>query len=298
MQTQSCSVYRATSPSGKRYYGISKDVVKRWSRHRADADKKVNRPLSNAIAAYGFDAMQFEVLFTEIGTDAVEKCKEAEVFLIEFDNTLIPNGYNVTIGGDMGIGMVLKTEAERAMHGARVKAGQARTGAIEKIALHSRLNHAKPEVKARHFQSLVDAAAKPGVRERKSASAKAATARPEYKEKWKASIDLAWSNPEKRAAQSAKIIAATNNAAYKQHMSAKSKARASTDAGRKQIEDSLALARLSVQRKVVCIEAGIEFESIALAKRWAKENGRPANNISAVISGKRQYSGGYTWKYV
>lgn len=104
MQTQSCSVYRATSPSGKRYYGISQEIEKRWWRHERDAKKGANRPFAKAVSKYGFDAMNFEIVITEIGDACVEKCKDAEMMLIEMDNTMVPNGYNVTAGGDGTVG--------------------------------------------------------------------------------------------------------------------------------------------------------------------------------------------------
>jgi group I intron endonuclease len=111
MQTQSCSVYRATSPSGKRYYGVSQEVEKRWWKHEWDAKKGAKRPLAKAIAKYGFAAMNFEVLFTEIGNDAHKKCLDAEMLLIEMDNTMMPNGYNVTAGGEGASGVKIPKEA-------------------------------------------------------------------------------------------------------------------------------------------------------------------------------------------
>jgi predicted GIY-YIG superfamily endonuclease len=105
MKTESCSVYRATSPSGKRYYGVSQQVESRWWQHRRDAAQGVHRPLAKAIAKYGFEAMNFEILFTEYGEDARQKCLDAEVSLIAKDNTMVPNGYNVTAGGDGASGV-------------------------------------------------------------------------------------------------------------------------------------------------------------------------------------------------
>lgn len=118
--SQSCSVYRATSPSGKRYYGVSKEIEKRWWKHEWDAKKGVRRPFAQAIRKYGFDAMNLEVLLTEQGEGAHEKCRDAEMLLIELDNAMVPNGYNATAGGDGATGVkVPKAVAQKRVEAAK-----------------------------------------------------------------------------------------------------------------------------------------------------------------------------------
>ncbi|ARL91007.1 GIY-YIG nuclease family protein [Burkholderia pseudomallei] len=62
----------------------------------------------------------------------------------------------------------------------------------------------------------------------------------------------------------------------------------------------MALA-VSRQRRVRCIESGMEFESVHAAKRWLHENGHPrADNgsISRCCKGRLKRVYGYTWEFV
>lgn len=95
-------LYKLTSPSGKSYIGITTVRLKeRMWRHKKDANKGVNRPICNAIAKHGFDSFTLTVLN--------ESCDRSELLRLEVEaikshNTLHPNGYNYTAGGDGSLG--------------------------------------------------------------------------------------------------------------------------------------------------------------------------------------------------
>jgi group I intron endonuclease len=81
--------------NAKQYVGITKDIPGRWSRHKA---AKGGCPvLHAAIKKYGIE----NFLFTHIA-DAFdgEAAKSIEQMLITEHNTKVPNGYNMTDGGD------------------------------------------------------------------------------------------------------------------------------------------------------------------------------------------------------
>ena len=91
--------------NGKRYIGKSKDIAKRFWRHKnsfenyaKDQEKnkrRVNRHLANAVLLYGIENFAFEILqeFEEIDEDALA---DAEVYWMEFYNTTARDfGYNL-----------------------------------------------------------------------------------------------------------------------------------------------------------------------------------------------------------
>ena len=90
------------SPSGKCYVGQTKhEVMKRWRQHINEANYKQDhscRALNNAIKKYGPDDFQ---VITLIECDDSE-LNDEEIRLIEEKETLYPNGYNLTRGGQNG----------------------------------------------------------------------------------------------------------------------------------------------------------------------------------------------------
>lgn len=93
-------LYRLTSPSGKSYIGISKDYRRRWAIHRYRANSNGQGALYTAIRKYKWESFSSEVLV--IGS--FEYVKEMEVKAIKYFNTMYPNGYNLTHGGDGVVG--------------------------------------------------------------------------------------------------------------------------------------------------------------------------------------------------
>lgn len=80
----------------KAYIGWSVNPKIRWRQHCAAKD---NRPFYNAIRKYGKECFESQILFRTTNLEEVKK-KEIE-FIKQFD-TLVPNGYNLTVGGEGG----------------------------------------------------------------------------------------------------------------------------------------------------------------------------------------------------
>jgi len=95
-ETRNYSVYIHTSPSGKRYVGItSQKPERRW---RSGEAYKTNRYFYNAIHKYGWDNIHHEIVSTNL---TEQEAKTLEISLIAKHNTTNPdNGYNQTVGGD------------------------------------------------------------------------------------------------------------------------------------------------------------------------------------------------------
>uniref|UniRef100_A0A6C0AJM1 GIY-YIG domain-containing protein n=1 Tax=viral metagenome TaxID=1070528 RepID=A0A6C0AJM1_9ZZZZ len=91
-------IYKITNTiNSKKYYGQTTQLLKRWSRHRANARNNVDGPLYNAIRLYGLDNFKFEVVCS---CDTLAELNEMEEKNISDDNTCSPNGYNIQKGGN------------------------------------------------------------------------------------------------------------------------------------------------------------------------------------------------------
>jgi len=109
-------VYMITHVATKRsYIGITtQKPTMRWRQHCWDAmdAKRCKSALHRAISKYGAHAFNFEILRK---CDAVESARLAERELIAERNTMRPNGFNLTGGGEMMIGVVHSDEMRKAL---------------------------------------------------------------------------------------------------------------------------------------------------------------------------------------
>lgn len=91
--------------NGKQYIGQTIQTVhRRWILHQGDAKlDKNNRPLYNSFKKYGIDNFEIVEIFNceSYDKDCIHSFLNIfEKLLISKYNTLHPNGYNMTIGGD------------------------------------------------------------------------------------------------------------------------------------------------------------------------------------------------------
>jgi len=94
-QANTYVVYKHTSPSNKSYIGYTKNIDRRSGEH--EKANGSNPAFHNAVKLYGWDTIQTEILadnLTEI------EAKSLEIYYIKKLDTLVPNGYNLTKGGD------------------------------------------------------------------------------------------------------------------------------------------------------------------------------------------------------
>lgn len=90
-------VYQITNlVNNKLYIGITNNIKKRWSNHKCNNDPTM--VIAKAIKKYGVDNFKFEVLFRNL---SIEEAKAKEIELIKEKNSQVPNGYNVSPGGDL-----------------------------------------------------------------------------------------------------------------------------------------------------------------------------------------------------
>ena len=92
------AIYKITNLiNGKIYVGQSKDPTRRWKEHKWDAfnpNCKENSAIHRAFLKYGIDNFQFTII------GWFEDYNEKERQYIKEFNSLYPNGYNLTEGGE------------------------------------------------------------------------------------------------------------------------------------------------------------------------------------------------------
>ncbi len=97
------TIYKITSPSGKSYVGQTVWPTSRMSKHKNGGNRCT--ALATDGEKYGWDNMQWEVLRggpgAVGGAVAEAELDGLEVFYIESEGTLAPNGYNLQKGGNV-----------------------------------------------------------------------------------------------------------------------------------------------------------------------------------------------------
>jgi group I intron endonuclease len=94
--TKRIAIYVITnSVNGKQYVGLTNNLSKRWSAHRKAEGRCP--ALHSAFKKYGLDSFVFTHLMDVFN---LEHAKEIERELIASKGTKVPNGYNISDGGE------------------------------------------------------------------------------------------------------------------------------------------------------------------------------------------------------
>lgn len=97
--------------NNKRYIGqtICNDVNSRWNQHKRKDSKTIGKYLLSAYEKYGIDKFKFQIICVCFNED----CNKYEEEYIKKYNTLAPNGYNLTTGGNRANPYAKKNPKER-----------------------------------------------------------------------------------------------------------------------------------------------------------------------------------------
>lgn len=111
-------IYKATSPSGKVYIGMTNNLKYRKKKHLIDSKKRAGK-FHHAINKYGFDSFKWEILHA--CKERSEACKLEQAEIKNYDS--FQNGYNMTIGGDGVSGLPVNPETRRkiSLHSSKTK---------------------------------------------------------------------------------------------------------------------------------------------------------------------------------
>ena len=100
-------IYRLTNTvTGRIYIGKTIDFKNRMKSHK---NHKNGTYLSNSIRKHGWDKFKIEILIQDVPE---EDLSNLEISYIEVENTMSPNGYNLTKGGE-GVSGYKHTEETR-----------------------------------------------------------------------------------------------------------------------------------------------------------------------------------------
>lgn len=98
--------------NNKKYIGITtQGIYERFRKHKIEATSGSDRYLCKAFRKYGVDS--FEIKLIDDSAKTFEELKKQEVAYISQFDTFIPNGYNMTIGGDGTMGRKHTDEAKK-----------------------------------------------------------------------------------------------------------------------------------------------------------------------------------------
>ena len=106
-----CGIYKIQNKiNGKIYIGQSIHIEERWQQHRNNSrnknSKKTYYPLYCSMRKYGIENFDFSIL----EDCAEEELNEKEKYWIEFYSSMLPNGYNHTLGGSSSIYKISKED--------------------------------------------------------------------------------------------------------------------------------------------------------------------------------------------
>jgi group I intron endonuclease len=91
-------IYKSTNKIDKKIYigQTTQDLDKRIKNHLKESKNNIKRPFLMSLKKYGLDNFIFEVIDS---ASNLEELNEKEIFWINFYNSVSPNGYNLTGGG-------------------------------------------------------------------------------------------------------------------------------------------------------------------------------------------------------
>ncbi len=109
-------VYRLTNlVTKKTYIGKTVHFKQRMGEHKR---KKTNTYLSRSIQKHGWDNFKKEILIDDVPE---EDLSNLEISYIEVENTMVPHGYNLTVGGEGSTGFKHTDETLKKMSQAAIR---------------------------------------------------------------------------------------------------------------------------------------------------------------------------------
>ncbi|MDD4292213.1 MAG: hypothetical protein PHX51_08295 [Clostridia bacterium] len=255
-------VYKHTSSSNKSYIGItSNSADDRLHEHNNAAKQGSTLIFHRAIIKYGLENFKTEILAFDLTCD--EACA-AEIYFIKFYNTLKPNGYNITSGGD-GVRDYKHTEETKELLSRLTKEQWLKDGDSMRKMLQGAIIKAHTAL-IEKFKNMTE--------EEKIL----------FKNKISISCKKYWSS--KEGILKSKEIHKPITEETKHKIRATLHEYRYSDATHEQ-----AIKELGAKR-VLCVETNTIYESQAEAERLLN-----INNINQVLKGKRITAGGFHWKY-
>lgn len=186
-------VYRLTSPVGKCYIGVAKNLEDRFHVHKTSP-----YAVGQMIRKYGEENIQKETLL--VGEP--DYCYMIEARLIESLGTVSPRGYNLTAGGKgvrghapevlerMGVAIsaALRRPATRAKISQNATRQWSDPGMVERCRASNVETWADPALRERHGETMREINLRPEIREATSERTKKQHQDPAFREKLRAAV--------------------------------------------------------------------------------------------------------------
>lgn len=254
------TVYMHTAPNGKRYIGITRQVItKRWG--SAGCGYRKCQHFYNAIVKYGWNNITHEVLASGLSQRDAEIMERA--LILQFDTTNHDKGYNLMIGGGVNGTPTFETRNKISM------AGKGNKNSLG----HSHSEDTKKKMSKAHRGAIVSAA----TRDKISVARKGRVVTAETREKLSAYGKTRVPSAETRAKMSAAQKRLPRTAETKQKI---------RDAHNLRVKD------------VECLTADGEVIGHYVSLRDAAEKtGICWSSIQLVCSGKNKTAGKFRWRY-
>lgn len=100
--------------TNKKYIGITtQGFENRFKKHINEAMNGSERYLCKSFRKYGIENFKVELIDNEI--NSYKELLEKEIYYIEKYNSMMPNGYNMTLGGEGSLGRPMKQETREKM---------------------------------------------------------------------------------------------------------------------------------------------------------------------------------------
>jgi group I intron endonuclease len=257
-------VYIHTSPSGKKYVGITcKNPEYRWNHGRGYWQ---NKHFTSAIQKYGWDSFSHEIVSDDLSKEDACLMEQRLIRLHRTQNR--EYGYNKSSGGELsGLGVTMSPE-QKAEIGRRFRGENN----------HNYGKHLSAETKRKLRESHLG---------RKHSE--------ETKQKMRDSHKNQVFTPEWRKHLSDAMKGKTLDENHKARLSETTKALWETPEYRAKLVEAHSGANSYKARRVLCVETGEIFECIKFA---CEKHGVHSSAVSNVCRGKLKTTGGYHWEYV
>ena len=123
-------IYRLTNlVTGKTYIGKTVRFQRRMREHKSNSEKKSKTYLSNSVKKHGWDNFKVEIIIDDVPEEDLDNL---EISYIAVENTMVPFGYNLTLGGDGRLGYIASEQTRKKMRQASLRqhANRDRIGSV------------------------------------------------------------------------------------------------------------------------------------------------------------------------
>ncbi len=274
-------VYKHTnSITGKSYIGItSKSMENRWKRHVILANSKQCRvthtAFAQAIKKYGAsdDVWSHDIIHT---CDSKDEACMYEKQMIKDHNTLSPNGYNITLGGEGRFGPMSDDAKKKIIEYCRSEKGRKRN---REAQIQRYTNN--PSLRLFRAELTRDIMSRDGMKEKISKAVQKSMNSNEVKE----NIRLANSDSDtkKRKSNSAKNAWQSEKTRAKHQIALENRIR------------NGALNNRPVHQ--ISAETSAIIATFVSASQAARETGVHKSSILKCLKGRGRHAGGYIWLY-